>query len=205
MSIAATGPPAHREPGAPNQWVRSTVHPRDHVPRVGACQLLATVAYVSRVILMCGPAGSGKSRTARDLERAGFARLSFDELAWRRGHHSHPLSAPVAEEIHGHLRELLAEFVRAGVDVVVDSSFWSRESRDNYRDFLAPFGVTPTTYYMATPREIALRRVASREHPGPDSIILTSATAQTYFDHFEVPSADEGPLRIVDGRDVSDG
>ena len=82
-----------------------------------------------------------------------------------------------------------------------DSSFWSRVSRDHYRGFLAPFGVTPTTYFMDTPRETALRRVASREHPGPDSIVLTPDTAQTYFDHFEVPSADEGPLRIINGGD----
>ena len=142
---------------------------------------------------------------ARGLERAGFARLSFDELAWRRGHQSHPLPAPVAEEIHGLLRQLLAEFVRAQVDVVVDSSFWSRASRDQYRDFLAPFGVTPTTYYMATPRETALRRVASREHVGPDSIVLTPDTAQTYFDNFEVPSAHEGPLRIITSRAETDG
>jgi len=40
---------------------------------------------VSRVIFMCGPAGAGKTTYARELERAGMIRLSFDAEMWQRG------------------------------------------------------------------------------------------------------------------------
>jgi cytidylate kinase len=40
---------------------------------------------MSRVILMCGPAGSGKSTVARTLELEGYERLSVDTVAWDRG------------------------------------------------------------------------------------------------------------------------
>ena len=33
---------------------------------------------MGRVIFMCGPAGSGKSTVARQLEQQGMTRLSFD-------------------------------------------------------------------------------------------------------------------------------
>jgi shikimate kinase len=39
------------------------------------------VAVVARVIFMCGPAGSGKSTAARQYERQGMTRLSFDQEA----------------------------------------------------------------------------------------------------------------------------
>ena len=40
---------------------------------------------MGRVIFMCGPAGSGKSTVARQYERQGMTRLSFDQEAWSRG------------------------------------------------------------------------------------------------------------------------
>jgi predicted kinase len=38
----------------------------------------------SRVVLMCGIAGSGKTTYAQRLERDGYVRLSIDEEVWRR-------------------------------------------------------------------------------------------------------------------------
>jgi predicted kinase len=54
------------------------------------------------------------------------------------------------------------EFVRAGADVVVDFSFWSRAMREGYRELLRPLGVVPETVYLATDRATALQRVAAR-------------------------------------------
>lgn len=44
-----------------------------------------TIVSMSRVIFMCGPAGSGKSTVARRLEGKGMVRLSFDVAAWQAG------------------------------------------------------------------------------------------------------------------------
>jgi predicted kinase len=150
-----------------------------------------------RVVLVCGPAGSGKSTHALRLEGLGYVRLSVDEEAWRRGHHVHPLPAAVAAEVHAELQERLVGLVGAGRDVVVDTSFWSRASRDEYRALLAPLGVGAVTHYLATPRDVVLDRLVGRTGSGPHDIAVDPQLARAYLDGFEVPTSDEGPLVVV--------
>ena len=146
---------------------------------------------------MCGPAGSGKTTYARGLEDDGFARLSIDEEAWALGLYQQPLPEEVAARIEAQLTDRLLELVHAGVDVVIDFSFWSRRKRLEYRALLAEVGVTAETVYLATPREVVLARVAARRGADADDVVLDETTAAFYFDHLEVPTADEGPLTVV--------
>lgn len=152
---------------------------------------------VSRVIFMCGPSGSGKSTYAKRLEREGMVRLSFDTEMWERGISEVPLPHGLREEIEADLRVRLLELVAVGRDVVLDFSFWSRQMRDDYRHLLAPTGVVPETVFLATDRETVLERVRARRGRHPDDFVLSEDLAAQYFDHFEAPSADEGPLTVV--------
>ena len=153
---------------------------------------------MTRVIFMCGPAGSGKSVMARQLASEGMTRLSFDEEAWSRGIRSQPLDEEARSEIETVLRLRLVRLVTAHTDVVLDFSFWSRRMREDYRDILRPLGVEPETIYLATPREVALARVGARVGHSANEVQLTPELAAVYFDHFEVPTVDEGPLTVVD-------
>jgi predicted kinase len=146
---------------------------------------------------MCGPAGSGKSTVARQYERRGMVRLSFDQEAWSRGITTMPLPDDVHRDIERVLRARLADLVRAGSDVVLDFSFWSRRMRDDYREFLRPLGVVPETVYLATDRATVLERIAARAARGGDDFELSTELAAFYFDHFEPPVAAEGPLTVV--------
>jgi predicted kinase len=152
---------------------------------------------MGRVIFMCGPAGSGKSTVARRYEQLGMVRLSFDQEAWSRGITTMPLPQDVHSDIEYGLRARLADLVRAGSDVVLDFSFWSRRMRDEYREFLRPFGVVPETVYLATDRATVLRRVGARAARGGDDFTIGTELAAFYFDHFEVPTAAEGPLTVI--------
>lgn len=152
---------------------------------------------MDQVILMCGPAGSGKSTYARTLEPAGYVVLSFDAEAWELGHRVHPLPADVMQTVHDRLQNRLTELVTRGDRVVVDTSFWSRISRERYRDILAPLGVTPTVYYLDTPRDVLLGRLRARSNAGPDDVHVPAEQALAYLDGFQKPSPDEGPLRII--------
>jgi predicted kinase len=160
---------------------------------------------MGRVIFMCGPAGSGKSTVARQYERQGMTRLSFDQEAWSRGITTMPLPDDVHRDIEGVLRARLADLVRAGSDVVLDFSFWSRRARDEYRELLRPFGVVPETVYLATDRATVLRRIADRATGHGDDFQLGAELAAAYFDHFEVPTPDEGPLTVMRTAETPSG
>jgi len=146
---------------------------------------------------MCGPAGSGKSTVARQYEREGMTRLSFDQEAWSRGITTMPLDEDAHRDIERALRTRLDELVRAGADVVLDFSFWSRRMRDDYRALLRPHGVIPETVYLATDRATVLARVRARSAGDGDDFQLTEELAAAYFDHFEPPTPAEGPLTVV--------
>ncbi|MCL3862528.1 ATP-binding protein [Actinotalea sp. K2] len=152
---------------------------------------------MSRVIFMCGPAGSGKSTVARQLESEGMTRLSFDDMAWQRGHRSMPIPVEVHREIEGDLREHLIGLVSSGADVVLDFSFWSLQMRDDYRDLLKPLGVEPETIYLATSRGVVLARIRERAAAHADDFPLAPVLAAAYFDHFEPPTIAEGPLKVI--------
>ena len=152
---------------------------------------------MSRVVFMCGPSGSGKSTYARRLERQGMTRLSFDVEMWRRGISVVPLPPDVRDDIEADLQARLLELVAAGVDVVLDFSFWSRRMRDDYRRLLEQTGVVPETVHLATDRETVLRRMRARSSSHADDFLLSEDLVAQYFDHFEPPTPDEGPLTVV--------
>lgn len=154
---------------------------------------------MTQVVLVCGPAGAGKSAHARRLTANGYALVSFDAIAWELGYHEHPLLEEARLAVHRVLQERLASLLNRGESVVIDSSFGSRASRDTYRQLLAPWGVEPVVHYIATPPEVILDRLAQRTNSGPDDIVVPATRAQAYMDGFEVPQAAEGPVVWIDG------
>ena len=95
------------------------------------------------------------------------------------------------------LRARLVELVRAGADVVVDFSFWSRAMREEYRGLMRPLGAVPETVYLATDRTTVLQRIAARAAGDGDDFAISAELAAFYFDHFEPPTAEEGPLTVI--------
>jgi predicted kinase len=126
-----------------------------------------------------------------------MVRLSFDQEAWSRGVTTMPLPARVRRDIEEGLRARLIQLVRQGADVVLDFSFWSRQMRDEYREILRPWGVIPETVYLATDRATLLNRLRARISRHGDDFRLSEERAAHYFDHFEIPTAEEGPLTVI--------
>lgn len=124
-------------------------------------------------------------------------RLSFDQEAWARGITTMPLPTDIHRDIENVLRARLVELVEAGIDVVVDFSFWSRAMRDEYRRLLRPLDVVPETVYLATDRATVLQRIATRAVRDADDFVISAELAAFYFDHFEAPTSAEGPLTVI--------
>ena len=149
-----------------------------------------------RVVMMCGPGGAGKTTYARRLEHEGWTRLSFEVEFWDRGITSMP-SADIVAEVAADLKARLVRNVADGRDVVLDFGFWFRRQRDEFRALLAPRGIVPETVYIATSLETILSRIGDRHGRGPDDWPLTEQTATEYFERFEPPTLEEGPLTVI--------
>lgn len=152
---------------------------------------------MSRVVFMCGPSGAGKTTYARRLENGGMTRLSFDVEMWRRDISTAVLRPEERADIEATLKERLLILVAEGRDVVLDFSFWSRQMREEWRRLLRPTGVIPETIYLATDRDTVLQRMRKRGGTHSDDYALDEQTVARYFDHFEPPTPDEGPVTVV--------
>jgi predicted kinase len=126
-----------------------------------------------------------------------MVRLSFDQEAWSRGITTMPLPEHVRHDIEEVLRAKLIQLVRRGDDVVLDFSFWSRRMRDEYRELLRRWDIVPETIYLATDRATLLLRLQARAEQHGDDFKLSDELAADYVDHFEIPTAEEGPLTVI--------
>lgn len=150
---------------------------------------------VDRVVMMCGLAGSGKTTMSLRLQERGYRRFSFDERAWDAGFRRHPVDQDVAERIHRGIDADALAAAAAGVPVVIDTSFWSRRSRDRIRALFAPLGIVPVVYYLRSDRDELRRRLDLRADRGPNDVQVPGELMRQYVDGFEVPTPDEGPVK----------
>ena len=148
---------------------------------------------------MCGPAGSGKSTYARQLELQGMVRLSFDEESFKRNITVHPLPDTVHDEIKKYLDQKLVDLISQNINVVLDYSFWSREMRDEYKEILRPYDIEPEIIQIVTPKEVILERISNRTGAHANDIRLTEKLAAQYYNNFQPPTIDEGNITIIKG------
>ena len=153
----------------------------------------------SRVFMMCGPAGAGKSTLAKKFERNGMISLSYDAESFKKGLTVHPLPKEIEQKIKVYLDNKLISLIEQNVDVVLDYSFWSQDNRREYINLLKQFGIEPLIFYIETPKEIIVERLRQRAGKHPNDIILSEETASQYYDQFQKPSLEEAEIIVVKG------
>ena len=151
----------------------------------------------SRLVLMCGISGSGKTYFSKMLEKHGFVRLSADETAWRLSGEDFP-NLPISSQkeiLAKSIDELLAlsiKHLQDGKAVVVDSTMCKRNKREQFRaSVLQDTGIEPLIVYLNSPLHILRHRLMDRNNTGPNDQIVTNENLRTYFDNFERPSDNE--------------
>ncbi|WP_173074474.1 AAA family ATPase [Phytohabitans rumicis] len=155
------------------------------------------------VVLMCGIAGSGKTTYAKDLETKGFVRLSIDEEIWHRfgrygidyGPDEYEQHTEVAREA---MRERLLSLLAEGRDVVVDSSFWQRSRRQEYKQLIEQAGGRWRLVYLQVDPALLRARLYERAErfDANAAFPITDGLLARYLDSFEPPYG-EGEEAIV--------
>ncbi|MFI1096428.1 AAA family ATPase [Streptomyces sp. NPDC020917] len=162
----------------------------------------------STVVLMCGLPGAGKTTYARGLVRRGYVRLSIDEAVWQRlGGRDAGLVLEAGEfdllkeEVRREQRQELVALMRAGRDVVVDYSFWSRAARDDYKALIESHGCRWELVHLKSDPATLERRLAQRNaEDGPNSVTVDAQLFHRYLTAFEEPHG-EGERVVTQPQD----
>lgn len=153
----------------------------------------------SPLLILCGPAFSGKSTLAAHLSfRWGFEVVSLDEINARRGLHGGQgipdadwaRTAAIARE---EARALLAV---PSARVVVDDTFCFRFLRDDFVRLASEAGRESVILVLATPEQEIRRRISENARAGARPGIVCSVL-ERHLATFEWPGEDE-PHRSYD-------
>ena len=161
---------------------------------------------MAMVYLICGKICSGKSRFAQLLRAEENAViLSTDEITLALPRHAiRDCFDMVSDGVNNYLLEKSLEIIEAGVSVILDWGFWSRQDRDNVRSFYESHHVSYRFYYLDTDSITLALNVADR-----NSAVERGETRAFFVDEglaakcdalFEEPAADESIISVANRR-----
>ncbi len=157
------------------------------------------------VHLIHGFLGVGKTTYARRLERERLAVLfTHDEWMARLYGVDSPaaLFAERAVRVTALMEVVWTRCIALGVDVVLDSGFWSRAERDRLRALVPELGGEMRLYRLCCPDDVARERIARRNLDLDGSLNISPATYDTLRARFEALGEDEPRIDVAAGSDL---
>ena len=162
---------------------------------------------MSKVIMMCGVCGSGKTTYAKKKEKEGYIRLSIDEEMWKL-HGKKGVDYPdnqyeeLSEKVEATLRQKMLGLIKDGKDVILDFSFWNKENRDFYKKTIKDAGGKVELIYLKASKETLKRRLGQRNlslHAN-SPFVITDEILEHHYNCFQEPHG-EGEIVLVQQSD----
>lgn len=141
---------------------------------------------MSKLIMLCGIPGSGKSEYAKDLAKSGYTICSSDEMRARLygDINSQEHNAEVFQRLHAEIIEKLGD----GENVVYDACNINSKRRRAFLNTLKAAKVKCGRYavVIATPYEVCLEQNKGRERIVPNEVV------ERMYRHWQAPATWEG-------------
>jgi len=155
-------------------------------------------ASAPTAFLIHGFLGAGKTTLAKQIAATtGAVRLSADDWylhLFGSGQPQHGVGTPAEDRLHGLLRRLWPDILRAGADVVLDMGLWTRQERDRSMQVVRDVGAIPVLLALVTDDQTALRRLEARAAREEAEFVITPETYFQLRDQFEPVTKDERAL-----------
>lgn len=149
-----------------------------------------------------GYLGVGKTTFAKKLE-AEHSAVRFTHDEWMRAlFGDDPPEAQFsdyARRISDLMESLWVRNLQVGVDIVLDTGFWSRAERDRTRDLVQSIGAKCRLYCLTVPDEIAWERIETRNKADDAGLYIAPATYESLKARFEPLGDDEARIGVSDG------
>lgn len=149
------------------------------------------------LVMLCGIADSGKTTAATFLESRGFVLLSIDEKIWQRfGRFGVDYAADAYPELQKRAEAALwirlAGLLERNVALVVDNSFWKRETRERYKRLAESYGRRWRLLYLkVSPGVLRARLLGRRERFDANaSFAISDELLDSYLKGFQEPSGE---------------
>lgn len=133
----------------------------------------------SILYVLCGIQASGKTTLAKELQKDGFVRYSFDELDGAR-------NTEIADALIQEMHNDAIKDVTTGHNVVLDADYTRKWQRRVILNKLNGIDCEKILLVLQTPYKECLRRNAQRKEPVPEEVIQW----RKYL--YEMPELSEG-------------
>lgn len=156
---------------------------------------------MSKVIMMCGVCGSGKTTYAKQKE--GYIRLSIDEEMWNL-YGQKGIDYPemrydeLSEKVELMLCQTMIRLIKDGKNIIIDFSFWNRDERKYYKNIIEKAGGSVELVYMKASKELLRKRLQKRNlslHAN-SPFVITDEILEHHYNEFQKPK-DEGEIVLL--------
>ncbi len=151
--------------------------------------------------ILCGFIGSGKTTFAKKLEKdTGAVRITKDEWMVKIFGNT-----PVKDKFHEYdgkvtvlSREIALQFLRHGVDIILDEGFWVKSQRDEIKKSIEKIGASAVLYYVQCPMDVMKKRTLERSrNPDKNSFEISEKMFDNYVKFWDPPHIDEKYILAV--------
>ena len=148
------------------------------------------MGYGSRLIIVCGLPGSGKTTHARHLEGQMHAvRLSADD--WMEALSVDIWNEAMRAKIEALQWKLAQDLLSHGLTVIIEWGTWGRSERDALRLGARALGAAVELHYLSAPVDSLLERVQRR---GREASPVSRDDLLNWASIFQMPTAEEMDL-----------